>query len=142
MKSYTRTGDAGETSLFGGKRVRKDDARIEAYGTIDELNSFLGVARASWPSSPFDEQLHAVQSDLFDIGAHLASPGASRFAGPDPARVAGLGQSIDAMEAELAPPQAFILPRGNLPPSPPHRARPIFPRPAPFGGAPPREDDA
>ena len=75
MKIYTRTGDTGETSLFGGARVRKDDARIEAYGTIDELNSVLGVARASWPESSLDGQLHAIQSDLFDIGAHLASPG-------------------------------------------------------------------
>jgi cob(I)alamin adenosyltransferase len=112
MKIYTRTGDAGETSLFGGARVRKDDARIEAYGTVDELNSFLGVARASWPSSPLDGQFHAIQSDLFDIGAHLASPGTSRFAGPEATRIAALEQSIDAMEADLAPLRTFILPGG------------------------------
>ncbi|MGH9419640.1 MAG: cob(I)yrinic acid a,c-diamide adenosyltransferase [Thermoanaerobaculia bacterium] len=113
MKIYTRTGDTGETSLFGGARVRKDDARIEAYGTIDELNSFLGVARASWPSSSLDDQFHAIQSDLFDIGAHLASPGTSRFAGPETARIAALEQSIDAMEADLAPLKTFILPGGS-----------------------------
>src|SRR5260370_13723506 len=114
MKIYTRTGDAGETSLFGGKRVRKDDARIEAYGTIDELNSFLGVARASWPSSSFDGELLVRHSDLFDIGAHLASPGTSRFAGPDPARVAALEQSIYRIDSDLAPLKAFILPGGSL----------------------------
>jgi cob(I)alamin adenosyltransferase len=112
MKIYTRTGDAGETSLFGGTRVRKDDARIEAYGTVDELNSFIGVARASWPESPFDGQLHEIQSDLFDIGAHLASPGTSRFGGPAAARVTGLEQAIDAMESKLAPLKSFILPSG------------------------------
>jgi cob(I)alamin adenosyltransferase len=125
MKIYTRTGDAGETSLFGGARVRKDDARIEAYGTVDELNSFLGVARASWPSSPFDGQLHAIQSDLFDIGAHLASPGTSRFAGPDTARVAALEQHIDAMESELAPLKVFILPGGSLAAAQLHVARTV-----------------
>ena len=77
MKIYTRTGDAGETSLFGGTRVSKNDPRIEAYGTVDELNSFVGSARAAWPSSPIDAQLAEVQSDLFDIGAQLASPGSS-----------------------------------------------------------------
>lgn len=112
MKIYTRTGDAGETSLFGGARVRKDNARIEAYGTVDELNSFIGVARASWPASPFDGKLHEIQSDLFDIGAHLASPGTSRFAGPAAARVGGLEQAIDAMESELAPLKSFVLPGG------------------------------
>jgi cob(I)alamin adenosyltransferase len=125
MKIYTRTGDAGETSLFGGARVRKDDARIEAYGTVDELNSFLGVARASWPSSPFDGQLHTIQSDLFDIGAHLASPGTSRFAGPDTARVAALEQHIDAMESELAPLKVFILPGGSLAAAQLHVARTV-----------------
>jgi cob(I)alamin adenosyltransferase len=125
MKIYTRTGDTGETSLFGGARVRKDDARIEAYGTIDELNSFLGVARASWPSSSFDGELHLIQSDLFDIGAHLASPGTSRFAGPDTARVAALEQAIDAMESELAPLKSFILPGGSLAASQLHVARTV-----------------
>jgi cob(I)alamin adenosyltransferase len=125
LKIYTRTGDTGETSLFGGARVRKDDARIEAYGTIDELNSFLGVARASWPASSLDGQLHLVQSDLFDIGAHLASPGTSRFAGPDPARVESLEQSIDAMESDLAPLKTFILPGGSLAAAQLHVARTI-----------------
>src|SRR5213075_2208072 len=73
VKIYTRTGDRGETSLFGGARVPKNDARIESYGTIDELNSHLGVARATWPDSPIDAQLLAAQRDLFEIGAHLAS---------------------------------------------------------------------
>jgi len=113
VKIYTKTGDGGETSLFGGARVRKDDARIEAYGTIDELNSTIGVARAASPWSPLDARLHAIQSDLFDIGAHLASPGTSRFAGPDDAQIAALEQSIDAMESELAPLRAFILPGGT-----------------------------
>ncbi|HYR29588.1 MAG TPA: cob(I)yrinic acid a,c-diamide adenosyltransferase [Thermoanaerobaculia bacterium] len=106
MKIYTRTGDHGETSLFGGKRVAKHDVRIEAYGTVDELNSFLGAVTG------FDE-LPAVQSDLFEIGAHLASPGTSRFAGVDTSRIEELERSIDAMERELAPLTSFILPGGS-----------------------------
>jgi cob(I)alamin adenosyltransferase len=125
VKIYTKTGDGGETSLFGGARVRKDDARIDAYGTVDELNSTIGVARATSPSSPLDAQLHAIQSDLFDIGAHLASPGTSRFAGPDDAQIAALEQSIDAMEAELAPLRAFILPGGTLAAAQLHIARTV-----------------
>lgn len=125
MKIYTKTGDRGETSLFGGARVRKDDSRIEAYGTVDELSSFIGVARAVWPSSSFDPQLRIIQSDLFDIGAHLASPGISRFAGPDAARVASLEQAIDAMESELAPLTSFILPGGSLAAAQLHVARTV-----------------
>ena len=123
MKIYTRTGDAGETSLFGGARVPKSDARIEAYGTVDELNSFLGVARATWPASPIDAHLAAAQSDLFEIGAHLASPGTSRFPGVDVARIEELEHGIDAMEAELAPLKSFILPGGSLAASQLHIAR-------------------
>jgi cob(I)alamin adenosyltransferase len=93
--------------------VAKNDPRIEAYGTIDELNSFIGVARASWPSSPVDEELARAQSDLFDAGAHLASPGTSRFTGIDPSRIESLEQGIDAMEAELEPLKNFILPGGS-----------------------------
>ena len=112
MKIYTRTGDLGQTSLFGGTRVPKNDARIEAYGTIDELNSFLGVARAAWSDSPIDTVLHQAQVDLFEIGAHLASPGTSRFPGVDPDRITDLERAIDFMESELEPLRSFILPGG------------------------------
>ena len=112
MKIYTRTGDAGQTSLFGGTRVPKNDARIEAYGTVDELNSHLGLARASWPSSPIDADLQQAQNDLFEIGAHLASPGTSRFAGVEAEQIENLERAIDAMEAALAPLKNFILPGG------------------------------
>jgi cob(I)alamin adenosyltransferase len=114
VKIYTRTGDQGETSLFGGARVAKDDARIEAYGTVDELSSFLGLARASKPPAATDALLADIHQDLFEIGAHLASPGTSRFSGVDPARVEALEQSIDSMEIDLAPLKNFILPGGSL----------------------------
>jgi cob(I)alamin adenosyltransferase len=113
MKIYTRTGDAGQTSLFGGARVGKDDARIEAYGTVDELNSFLGLARAVWPNGPIDEELAYVQNDLFDIGAQLAAPGSDRFPGADAKRIEALEQRIDSMERELEPLKNFILPGGS-----------------------------
>ena len=112
MKIYTRTGDQGETSLFGGRRVLKNDARIEAYGTVDELSSFIGLACASGIPRETNDELHRVQRDLFEIGAHLASPGTSRFAGVDESRIADLEQAIDAMERELAPLTSFILPGG------------------------------
>lgn len=109
MKIYTRTGDRGETSLFGGARVPKNDPRIDAYGTIDELNSHLGVVLAI----EANDQLLAVQRDLFEIGAHLASPGTSRFTGVPQSRIDELERGIDAMEAELAPLKSFILPGGT-----------------------------
>jgi cob(I)alamin adenosyltransferase len=112
VKIYTRTGDSGETSLFGGARVAKNDPRIDAYGTVDELSSFIGVARAAWPSSPVDVDLHQAQMDLFEIGAHLASPGTSRFPGVDLAHIDDLERAIDAMESELEPLKTFILPGG------------------------------
>jgi cob(I)alamin adenosyltransferase len=125
MKIYTRTGDSGETSLFGGSRVAKNDPRIEAYGTVDELNSAIGVARASWPSSPIDKQLSAIQSDLFDIGAHLAAPGNDRFAGVEPRRIEELERAIDAMESELPPLTSFIIPGGSLAAAQLHVARTV-----------------
>ena len=125
MKIYTRTGDSGETSLFGGSRVAKDDPRIEAYGTIDELNSAIGVARATWPSSSIDKQLDAIQSDLFDIGAHLAAPGNTRFAGVEPRRIEELERAIDAMESELQPLTNFIIPGGSLAAAELHIARTV-----------------
>ena len=125
MKIYTRTGDRGETSLFGGARVPKNDARIESYGTIDELNSHLGVARATWPDSPIDAQLLAAQRDLFEIGAHLASPGTSRFSGVELSRIEELERGIDAMESELEPLKSFILPGGTLAAAQLHVARTV-----------------
>jgi cob(I)alamin adenosyltransferase len=125
VKIYTRTGDRGETSLFGGARVPKNDARIESYGTVDELNSHIGVARAAWPASPIDDHLLAAQRDLFDIGAHLASPGTSRFAGVEASRIEALERAIDAMEAELAPLKSFILPGGTLAAAQLHVARTV-----------------
>lgn len=113
MKIYTRTGDQGQTSLFGGDRVAKNDPRIEAYGTIDELNSFVGVARAAWPDGHLDEELHRVQMDLFDIGAHLAAPRGSRVASVSEERAIQLEKAIDAMESELEPLRNFILPGGS-----------------------------
>jgi cob(I)alamin adenosyltransferase len=113
MKIYTKTGDLGQTSLFGGARVPKNDARIEAYGTIDELSSHLGVARTTPLPMTVDAILHQVQIDLFEIGAHLASPGTSRFPGVDLARIEELEQGIDAMERELTPLTTFILPGGS-----------------------------
>lgn len=125
MKIYTRTGDHGQTSLFGGARVAKNDARIEAYGTIDELNSQLGVSRASAIPAESDAILHQVQVDLFEIGAHLASPGTSRFPGVDEQRIAELERAIDAMERELEPLKSFILPAGALAAAQLHVARTV-----------------
>ncbi|MDQ3282351.1 MAG: cob(I)yrinic acid a,c-diamide adenosyltransferase [Acidobacteriota bacterium] len=125
MKIYTRTGDQGQTSLFGGARVAKNDARIEAYGTIDELNSFVGVCRAASSPSETEAILHQVQSDLFEIGAHLASPGTSRFPGVDAERIEELERSIDAMESELAPLRNFILPAGTAAAAQLHVARTV-----------------
>lgn len=113
MKIYTRTGDQGQTSLFGGARVAKNDARIEAYGTIDELNSFIGVARTTPIPADTDRTLDQVQHDLFEIGAHLASPGTSRFPGVEPIRIEDLERAIDTMERDLPPLKNFILPGGS-----------------------------
>ena len=126
MKIYTRGGDRGETSLLRGGRVRKNDPWIEAYGTIDELNSAIGLARSTWPDSPIDSQLDQIQRDLLDLGALLAA-GASdqRFSGPSPRRIAEMETSIDQMESQLEPLTAFILPGGSPEASQLHMARTI-----------------
>jgi len=113
VKIYTRTGDKGETSLFGGSRVSKNDPRIEAYGTIDELNSHLGLCRAAKLAAPIEAELDRAQSDLFDIGAYLAAPGSDRFSSVSPDRVGDLERAIDAMESALQPLKTFIVPGGS-----------------------------
>jgi cob(I)alamin adenosyltransferase len=125
VKIYTRTGDAGETSLFGGARVPKNDARIESYGTVDELNAFVGLARASWVDAPIDEELANIQRDLFDVGAQLASPGSTKFIGPQASRITTLENAIDVMERELEPLKSFILPGGSVAAATLHIARTI-----------------
>ena len=105
--------------------MRKDDPRIDAYGTVDELNACIGVARASWPESSIDDDLAAIQADLFDLGAQLASPGSDRFTGVPEARVTELEIAIDRMETELSPLKSFILPGGSLPAAHLHVARTV-----------------
>ena len=120
MKIYTRTGDAGETSLYGGRKVPKHDARVEAYGTVDELNAVLGVVLALDADGELGTgPLADVQGDLFTIGAELAAadPEKARASGNIPLLSAGrihdLEAWIDRLDAELAPLDAFILPGGT-----------------------------
>ena len=118
MKIYTRTGDTGETSLFGGTRARKDDARVDAYGEIDELNAWLGFVRASRLDSVLDEMLLALQRDLFALGAQLADP-ADKLAPRvtkaviDDDHIVRLEQLIDRLEGELPPLRRFIMAGGT-----------------------------
>jgi cob(I)alamin adenosyltransferase len=129
-KIYTRTGDEGETSLLGGRRVRKDDAQIEAIGCVDEVNAALGVVRVELARSGgvvenLDQELGEVQHRLFDLGAELAAISAvEKHAGSlGAAHVAGLESLIDRYEAQLEPLRAFILPGGSPASSQLHVAR-------------------
>ncbi len=116
MKIYTRKGDRGETSLFGGKRVLKDSLRIESYGCVDELNSALGVARAGRPPQDVDSILELIQNDLFVLGADLATPltrSSKKIRRVQPAHVERLETTIDRLELSLPRLDAFILPGGS-----------------------------
>ncbi|HVH67834.1 MAG TPA: cob(I)yrinic acid a,c-diamide adenosyltransferase [Gemmatimonadales bacterium] len=118
MKIYTRTGDAGQTGLFGGGRVPKDHLRVEAYGQVDELNAAIGVALALEPRTYARDILEQIQKDLFTIGAELATPDPVKLekalAGPrvGPAEVAALEQTIDRYETQVPPLKQFVLPGG------------------------------
>ena len=117
MKIYTRTGDDGTTSLFSGGRVPKHHLRVESYGTTDELNSALGLARAHQPSETTDDYLARLQHQLFNLGADLATPldaKSSHIVRMDAGTVVWLEESIDRLTAELPPLTAFILPGGSL----------------------------
>ncbi len=117
-KLYTRTGDLGQTALFGGRRVPKDDPRVEAYGSVDELNSTLGVAVSFLRQKRIAATLQSVQNELFNIGSELASesgPKAERgrmFVDPE-AKIAGLERLIDEYDAKLPPLRTFVLPSGS-----------------------------
>jgi cob(I)alamin adenosyltransferase len=125
---YTKTGDNGSTSLFGGKRTTKDSLRIEAYGTVDELNSALAVARSLGPKLELDEILALIQNDLFILGADLATPLGTKSAHVmriQQDQVASLEQIIDRLEIRLQPLSTFILPGGSQIASNLHLARTI-----------------
>ena len=130
-KIYTRTGDDGTTALGTGERRKKYDLRIAAYGTLDEVNATLGIARLHTAEDvSLDATLGRIQNDLFDVGADLCTPGKGK--GPDGARltvteaqVTWLEQEIDRLNAELAPLRSFVLPGGSAAAAYLHLARTV-----------------
>jgi cob(I)alamin adenosyltransferase len=131
VKIYTRTGDTGDTALFGGGRVSKTHPRVEAYGDVDELNSVVGFARAIESLPRIDEVLVPVQRDLFAIGALLATPDREKMqrhlekANIDERRVEELEHAIDDGDRELEPLKAFIVPGGSKKAAALHVARTV-----------------
>jgi cob(I)alamin adenosyltransferase len=127
-KIYTRGGDKGETSLGDGKRVAKTDPRVAAFGTVDEVNAAIGLARLH-ATGEADAMLARIQNDLFDLGADLCTPeGNERRAGAlriVPAQVERLEREIDAMNEQLAPLNSFVLPGGSAASAHLHLARTI-----------------
>ena len=114
MKIYTRKGDDGTTGLFGGPRVRKDALRVEAYGDVDELNSALGIAREELPADDLRALVDALQSELFTVGAELATPDTSKnVPRVSPTQVDRMEREIDRLETELPEMRNFILPGGS-----------------------------
>jgi cob(I)alamin adenosyltransferase len=130
LKIYTRTGDSGETSLFDNTRVSKGDARVDAYGEVDELNAALGAARSAGTDADLTAVLEEIQKELFAIGARLADPAeriSARVTKADvvETQVARLEATIDRLESELPPLRKFILPGGSPAGSLLHLARTI-----------------
>lgn len=130
-KIYTRTGDAGDTGLATGERVPKDDARVAAYGEVDELNACVGLAALHTEA---DAWLHAalgrIQNELFDLGADLATPDRGKPLGYEPLRVTAeqverLEREMDAMNADIAPLNSFVLPGGSPAAAALHLARTV-----------------
>ncbi|MBK7385058.1 MAG: cob(I)yrinic acid a,c-diamide adenosyltransferase [Flavobacteriales bacterium] len=129
MKIYTRTGDKGQTGLLGGTRVSKDDARIEAYGTVDELNSHIGMLR-DLVAPHHSDLLVAMQNALFSIGSRLASSGseeAAKFQVPPVTeeQITALESAMDTMDRDLPPMRNFILPGGHVAVSQAHICRTV-----------------
>jgi len=123
---YTRTGDKGMTALVGGGRVPKESGRLEAYGTVDELNALVGIVRTYLPNYRdrlnqdfewYSEMLRRIQNELFDVGSELATPPEAEYDGMhrmSEGEVAGLEQEMDRMQAELEPLNSFTLPGGGI----------------------------
>jgi len=135
MKIYTKTGDGGDTGLFGGGRVRKDHVRVDAYGEVDELNSTLGIVVVNLQAggeSAMADAIRQIQDDLFTIGANLATPApedggreSPYVPALDPARIAMLESWIDGADAELEPLKSFVLPGGSPAAAALHLARTV-----------------
>ena len=128
MKIYTKTGDKGTTALFGGKRVSKADLRIETYGTIDELNSWIGVLRDQEVNKDRSEELIEIQDRLFTVGSILATePGNTKVKIPHLAEsdITYLEKKIDVMDSVLEPMKVFVLPGGHQSVSFGHVARTV-----------------
>jgi len=133
LKIYTKTGDAGETGLFGGGRIPKDSLRVATYGEVDELNAALGLARALDPPEFADVLLQRIQRDLFTIGAQLATPDPDKVskalslsgAAIGESDVAALEDAIDGHDARLEPLKNFILPGGTPKAATLHLARTV-----------------
>ena len=117
MKIYTKTGDRGDTRLFDGTKVRKHSERVDAYGDVDELNSFIGAAASFLKDAGLATMLAEVQKDLFSVGAQLADPGFKNQSRAKfqiaPERITALEQAIDSFETELQPLRQFILAGGG-----------------------------
>lgn len=126
MKIYTKTGDQGRTGLFQGPRILKNDPRINAYGTVDELNSIVGLLRTTNPSPEMNQILQHLQEVLFELGSDLATPmdnkDVTRFSA---AHIETLEQQIDQWEQELEPLASFILPGGSSAAAYAHLARTV-----------------
>jgi cob(I)alamin adenosyltransferase len=131
MPIYTKTGDSGQTGLFGGGRVPKDDPRVAAYGDVDELNSAIGMVRATGPVQLFDPLFESIQRDLFSLGGHLATPDPQKVARAlekaelGEGRVVEFERLIDEVDRELAPLRAFVLPAGTPKAAALHLARTV-----------------
>jgi cob(I)alamin adenosyltransferase len=128
-KIYTRTGDAGETGLGNGERRLKSDLRVETYGTVDELNAVIGLARLA-ATPELDAMLARVQNELFDLGAELATPLTGEPLGYEPLKIVAsqverLEREIDAMNEKLEPLKSFVLPAGSPASAHLHHARTV-----------------
>ncbi len=128
MKIYTKTGDGGDTALFGGGRIGKEDIRVEAYGQVDELNAVLGMARSEGLSS-MDALMQSLQDQLFTVGSVLATPAGSKAEKAIPKIkaewITAMEQAIDGFDAQMAPLTSFILPGGTKAASVLHLARTV-----------------